>query len=319
MKTLKFAVVSMFVASLLSCETTDENINPDPNAAKGTVKVGITDAPIDDKSISGAFVTITEVKINGKTYEGFDGPKTVNLLSLQNGNSLTLGEGQFEAGTISKIALVLDYEKDQNGASPGCYVQKTDGTKETLAVSGNAKNEIEIATKRYDLAENQTLDLMIDFDLRKSIKENNPNAATKDYAFVTYGELQSSIRIVDKAQTGEIAGKLSNYNASTNGDVVVFVYKKGEFNKNKETDGQGTSDITYKNAVTSAKLDGSGNFKVAFLEAGEYELHFASNKSTGIGFSTLLDITSVTDLSAVKVQSNAQVNLSLSLKGILPI
>jgi Domain of unknown function (DUF4382) len=319
---LALAIAGMFVATV-GCEQTNDSVTPasqqDPNAPKGGVRIGITDAPIDNSNVSAAFVTITEIRFDGKVYDAFRGPKTVNLLQLQNGNSLTLGEGQFQAGSYNKLTLVLDYTKDASGNAPGCYVQKTDGSKEALGISGNAKQEVEIAIKKVDVVQNNTTDLMIDFDLRKAIKERNDNS-TKGFAFVTYGELQSAIRLVNKTSTGEISGKMSNYNATNNGQVVVYAYKKGSFDKNSEIKAQGDSGVTFKNATTSAKVDGSGNFKIAFLEEGDYELHFASNKNTNgslLDFSSFLNLNSNLDLSSISVKSNTQVSLSLSIKGII--
>lgn len=324
MKTLKLAIalVSVFLMQV-ACEKQNESVTPvsqqDPNAPKGDVRLSITDAPIDDSSVSAAFVTITEVRFDGKVYDAFKGPKTVNLLQLQNGNSLSLGDGKFQTGSFSKLTLVLDYAKDASGNAPGCYVQKTDGSKEALVISGNARQEIEITAKKFDVAQSGVTDLMIDFDLRKAIKEMNANSK-KSYAFVTYGELQSSIRLVNKNTTGEIVGKIDNYNAATNGQVVVYVYKKGTFNQSTEVKGQGESGVTFKSAVTSAKVDGSGNFKVAFLEEGDYELHFATNKSTTgaiIDFSSFLNLNSNIALNSIAVKSNTQVSLSLSIKGLI--
>ncbi|CAH0996302.1 hypothetical protein EMA8858_02433 [Emticicia aquatica] len=324
MKNLKFAIIimSLFLAEI-SCDKQNNSITPasqqDPNAPKGTVKIGITDAPIDASNVSGAFVTITEVRFDGKVYDTFKGPQTINLLQLQNGNSLMLGDGKFQTGSYNKLTLVLDYSKDASGNAPGCYVQKTDGTKEALAISGNAKQEIEVTVKKFDVNESGVTDLMVDFDLRKAVKEKNENSK-KSFSFVTYGELQSSIRLINKNITGEIVGKMSNYNATINGQVLVYVYKKGSFNQNSETNGQGESGVTFKNAVTSAKVDGSGNFKIAFLEEGDYELHFASNKNnngTIIDFNSFLNLDSNLDLKSIAVKSNTRVNLSLSIKGLI--
>ncbi|AFK03856.1 putative lipoprotein [Emticicia oligotrophica DSM 17448] len=324
MKTFKIAILmaSMFLLQV-ACQKQDDSVTPvsqqDPNAPKGDMRIGITDAPIDDTNINGVFVTITEIRFDGKVYDAFKGPKTVNLLQLQNGNSLNLGDGKFQTGSYSKLTLVIDYTKDASGNAPGCYVQKTDGAKEALVISGNAKQEVEITTKKFDVRQSGVTDLMIDFDLRKAIKEMNSNSK-KSYAFVTYGELQSSIRLVNRASTGDIVGKIDNYNPIINGQVVVYVYKKGTYNENAEVKGQGESSVTFRNAVTSAKVDGAGNFKIAFLEEGDYELHFATNKSTSgaiIDFSSFLNLNSNLALNSIAVKSNTQVSLSLSIKSII--
>ena len=92
MKVSRMFFSAMFIGALgffqLSCD--DSTNDPDPDSVNGTLKVSITDAPIDAPDVKGAFVTVTEIKVDGKTFEGFKGPKTINLLELQNGNSLSL-------------------------------------------------------------------------------------------------------------------------------------------------------------------------------------------------------------------------------------
>ncbi|RYU96747.1 DUF4382 domain-containing protein [Emticicia agri] len=318
MKVSRMFFSAMLIGALgffqMSCE--DSTNDPDPNTSNGTLKVSITDSPIDSPEVKGAFVTVTEIKVDGKTFEGFKGPKTVNLLELQNGNSLSLGEGNFNTGTFNKLTLVLDYEKDQSGTAPGCYIQKTDNTKQKLQLTGSTQNAIELTTKEFIVKEGTATDVILDFDLRKAVKSETSGSQTT-YSFVSYNELQSSIRLVERTSAGSITGKIDNYNATTMGNVVVYVYKKGTFNQATETQGQGENKIQFKNAITSAKVDANGNFKAAFLEQGDYEVHCASfNKPTGgiFGLIALLNLTSKNsiDLSSIAVKSNADVSLSIS-------
>lgn len=325
MKVSRMFFSAMLIGALgffqMSCD--DSTNDPNPDSTQGTLRIAITDAPIDAPDVKGAFVTVTEIKVDGKTFEGFKGPKTVNLLELQNGNSLDLGNGNFDAGTFSKISLVLDYEKDQSGASPGCYIQKTDNTKQKLQLTGSTQNSIDLTTKEFIVREGTMTDLMMDFDLRKAIKSETTSGQT-NYSFVNYGELQSSIRLVERNSAGSITGKIDNYNANTMGNVVVYVYKKGTFNQSTETIGQGDSKIQFKNAITSTKVDANGNFKAAFLEQGDYEVHCASyNKPSGglFGLAALLNLTSKNsiDLSSIAVKSSNDVNLSISVSTLIDL
>lgn len=304
------------VLAINACDMQDD-ADIDPSGTGGRLKVEITDAPIDEASVQGVFVTVTEVRIDGKKWEAFQGPKTVNLLELQGGKTVTLTEGDVSLGSFDKLSLVLDYERDANGNAPGCYIQRQDGTKNKLVVSGNARTDIEIKGPKVDIAEGQPQTVVMDFDLRKAIKEQGGTA--KDYAFVTYGELQSSIRFVKKESTGSITGKLNNYNAATTGKAVAYVYTKGSFKQN-ETSGQGESNIKFRNAVTSAKVNSDGSFTAAFLPEGEYELHVVTYRQEGSGqlsLNTVLDLNSETNLKAISVKANSQTSLSLSIKGVL--
>lgn len=314
-KLFQTAAISACLFMSSSCE--DSSMSPgdinDPDAPKGTLKMSMTDAPIDDASVSGAFVTVTEVRIDGKKFEGFGSAKTINVLSLQNGKTFSLGEMQAAAGTYSTIELVLDYDKDASGQTPGCYVQKTDGTKDKLALSGSNETVIKLssASDKFSVKENTATELIFDFDLRKSVTKTN-----NDYSFVTYSELQSAIRTEKMSETGTISGTVTN-KSSVSGDLIVYAYKKGTFNSSTETKAQGSSNVQFKNAVTSAKVDNNGNYMLAFLEKGDYEIHCSkpeTNSGGQLNLGILLDIESTLDLKSVKVNSGTQTKVNLSVK-----
>ena len=121
---------------------------------------------------------------------------------------------------------------------------------------------------------------MIDFDVRKAIKKQDSPQPNDEYDFVTEAELRTSLRMVNKNKTGKVKGKVSD-NFSQAGDrVVVYAYKKGTFNQLTETTGQGSSNIIFKNAETSAVVDANGNYNISFLSEGEYELHYVGYEDT---------------------------------------
>ncbi len=288
----------------------------DPNQPQGSMSFSMTDAPIDNANISGAFVTVTEIKVDGKTFSGFQGPKTVNVLALQNGNSMNLGQGNVAAGSYSKIEMVINAESDASGSGPGCYILKTDGTKEKLELASGNSSTIEMRPSDFKIEENGSTEIIMDFDLRKSIKSSG-----NDYSFVSKNELSAAVRAENKAMTGAIKGKIDNY-AAAKSNMVVYVYNKGSFNAKSETKGQGSSDIKYAKAVTSAKVKADGSFNLSFLPEGNYEIHCekpAQEANGGLGVSALLELQSTTDLKNVGVNAGAQTSLSLSVKldGIL--
>lgn len=310
---LNSIIAAGFSVVLFSCENgvfgPKGDIN-DSSKPQGNLSVAITDAPIDQAEVTGAFVTITSVKVDGQVLSGFKGPQTVNLLALQNGNSLNLGTQSVAADQYSKLTLEISSETDANGVAPGSYITFTNGTKEKLELSGNGKIEIELKPKNFEVTESGNTEIIVDFDLRKSIKSKN-----NDFSFVTLGELKSGVRAEVKAKTGTLKGKIDNYGA-IGSKVIVYAYQKGSFNGNSEINGQGSSDIKFANAVSSAVVDGGGNFTLAFLPAGEYEIYVEKPQSTGLGLgiNTLLELTSNSNLKALAVNANAQTNVSLSVK-----
>lgn len=307
----------MGLVVMSSCSTED-NTGIDPSGSNRTLKVEVTDAPIDEASVKGVFVTVTEVKVDGQKWEGFKGPKTVNVLDLQGGKTASLGEGGLSAESFDKLTLVLSHERDASGNAPGCYILRDNNTKNKLSLSGNATTDLEISGPRVNVAENSSENVVVDFDLRKAIKEQS--GSSNEYSFVTKGELQSSLRFVKKDNAGSITGKLTNYSASTNGKAIAYVYKKGTYNQNTEVKGQGESQVKFKNAVTSAKVNADGTFTAAFLPEGEYELHVATYRqdaSGNLALNAMLNLGGGLNLNSISVKANTQTSLSVSITGIL--
>jgi hypothetical protein len=63
---------------------------------------------VDDENISGVFVTVAEVKVDGKAYSGFENKLTINLMNYQNGNTKILGMGNLDIGSHNIFTLVIE-------------------------------------------------------------------------------------------------------------------------------------------------------------------------------------------------------------------
>ena len=74
----------MATAMIQSCNKNNDSITPAPDG-QGTVVMEITDAPSDDANIKGTFVTVTEVRIDGKKFSGFSGKKPLNYQHIKMG------------------------------------------------------------------------------------------------------------------------------------------------------------------------------------------------------------------------------------------
>jgi hypothetical protein len=144
---------------------------------------------------------------------------------------------------------------------------------------------------------------------------------------VSDGNLSSSLRLFSKENTGTIKGSYSEESSVSSEKIVVYAYKKGTFNASTETQGQTSDNIMFKNAVASAEvkqsLSGKG-YTLAFLEEGEYELHFVGySKSTESGRYVMTGrLQSETTVdgqvgSVVKVKAGVSVDISSSIKGVI--
>lgn len=315
-KTLRFSftaiIFSMSIAalSLVSCQKE----NSDGSGSANT-NIKITDAPIDDASVSGAFVTITDIKLDGQSVQGFN-KTTVDLLAYQNGATRTLGNFNLAGRTYSSMTFVLDFDMDASGNAPGCYV-----------LAGAIKHKLQSTANSFTVNKSITLlggasnSIVADFDLRKMIIHQS-GGPTDHFDFATAAELQTSVRIVAESSAGTISGSVSDA-VSGSGKVVAYVYKKGTFNRSVEMQGQGSSSVQFKNAVNSSLVSGSGSYQLHFLESGDYEIHFASYKDTNAdGEFELMGTLIVTaagglDLLGLKVNANAALKVDVTVTGVI--
>jgi len=267
------AVVLLFAVSLTSCNKDDDDNGGGPGSGTASTTIKVTDAPFDDANVTGAFVTISEVKVDGQTVQGFT-KTTVDLAAYQNGSTKTLGTFNLEGKNYSNISFVLDFDTDASGNAPGSYVLTTGNVKHKLTTTSNT---ITVA-KNYTLQAGSSNSLVADFDLRKMIVAQAGDPADQ-YNFATSAELQNSVRVVSESNSGKISGTLTDA-ISGSAKVVAYAYKKGTFNRTTEMTGQGASNIQFSNAVSSAVVGAGGAYQLNFLENGEYEVHFASYKDT---------------------------------------
>lgn len=301
-----------FIASVLSFTACD-NDDPKPNNDEGQVSIKLTDAPIDNSNVKGVFVTVADVKVDGKSFDGFSGKQTIDLLAYQNGNAQLLGTGSLDAGAYSNITLVLDYESDVHGDDPGCYVLTLDGTKHSLGGSAESSADF-VASGAYEIAAEIESDIVIDFDVRKAVRSSS--SGESNFNFASSSGMQSALRVVQENKTGTIKGELQKDDSYEK--VVVYAYKKGQFNADTETQAQGSDKIRFKNAVTSAVVTG-GDYTLAFLEEGEYELHFIGyNDEDNDGiltFDSMLEVNSNSGINTnnVKVEGGVELTLNISL------
>jgi hypothetical protein len=248
---LKTTILALAV-SFASCSDNSETM-PDDTQTRNT-KVSITDAPIDNADVSGAFVTITDVKVNGISVQGFTAT-TVDLMTLQNGTKKLLGDLDLKVGSMSSVSLVLDYDFDEDGNTPGSYIKTTNGLKHKIEAS---TNEIKIADKVEILASNAN-EIIIDFDLRKTIIASN--SLQSNFDFVTKLELSNGIRVVNNEEAGSVSGYVSD-SSNTAETIIVFAYEAGVYTE-AEASGQGASNVQFANATTSAVVSSNTSCPVS--------------------------------------------------------
>lgn len=304
-------ILSLF--SFFGCNKDDDN----GGSAKGQLNLEITDAPADDAEIEAVFVTLSEIEIDGNPVEGFS-KTTIDLMMYQDGLTHLLADVELDARQYNRISLVLDYELDSEGNSPGCYVQTTSGLKHQLASSTNVIH----LDHNFSVEQNSETNLVIDFDLRKIIKRSETGES--EYAFVSSAHMDNSIRVVNSSSTGTIGGNCDDMITASD-EIMVYAYHKGSFNESEETEADSETNLLFTNAVNSARVNANGNYQLHFLEEGEYELYFAPyerDDETGrleMNGTLILDVLTSVDLEAVQVDASTNTTVDVQVTGILPI
>jgi hypothetical protein len=290
------------------------------NAEKGKLTVKITDAPTDDTNIKGTFITVSDIKIDGKSVEGF-AKQTIEISAYQNGNAKLLVSEEVAAKSYNSVTLVLDHESDASGNAPGCYVLTEDNGKHDLFAESGAEGVITVS-KTFNVETSSETSLVIDFDLRKAVIRNPESPESSNYKFVTSAEMENSVRVVMEDECGDLSGKV-NHSLNADAQVFIYIYKKGEFNASAEQSGSGTSNVLFANAVSSAKVENDGSYKLSFIEEGDYEVHLTSYEKSGanrFNFKGFLNANSSIGgllLNSVSVSANSNVTLNIEVLGLL--
>ncbi len=305
--------IVLFALIFVQCSKDDDSSGM---GNKGEVMLKVTDAPADDANIKGTFITIADVKVDGQSLEGFT-KQTIEISAYQKGEAKLLFDKELEAKTYNSVSIVLDNETDESGNAPGCYVLTSDDKKNNLALNGSSESEITFS-KPVNVESNSQISLVVDFDLRKLIVRNTDMPEESGYKFVTSTEMESGVRMVNEQDCGEITGKV-NATLNTDNDVYIFIYKKGEFNKIVESQKQGSSNVLFANAVTSAKVENDGSYMLSFIENGDYEIHLATykketeNKWTFNGMLNADSSVSGLLLNNLSVEANSQIELNIDV------
>src|SRR5690606_27589085 len=182
--------------------------------------------------------------------------------TLQNGTTSLLGSDSIGVGTYNEIALILD-----TGA---CYVEDVEGLEHALVPE---TDKIELAHE-FSVSEDSAVQLVIDFDLRKTVHRNLTDSIDQ-YDFVSTADMVNGLRIINKANAGELSGIVTD--ATSGSDVIVaYLYDQNDFDADAEATVDDESELRFTNAVTSAMVQSDGTYEFPFLEEGDYELHFAS-------------------------------------------
>ncbi len=257
-KSIFISAIIALILGLGACESNE--------SGKGVVNLSITDAPVNQKRVAAVYITVTGINYHSvrdgwKTFEEFEGPKTINLLDLTRGITELLGSFELPAGKYTQIRFLLDApELEQRPiSSPGCYIEFTNGTTAPLYVPSGGRTGYK-AVGAFTVRLNGTVDITADFDVRKSIVRRRHSDI-----FI----LKPFIRVIVDNQAGMIKGDVVN--APDNAKVIVYAYEAGKYS-DSEAVSTNDEDPLFPNAVSSDVVCIHDKYHIAFLGKGNYDL-----------------------------------------------
>ncbi|THH41707.1 DUF4382 domain-containing protein [Neolewinella litorea] len=314
---MKFSLISTRLLVALTVfffafSCTEDETPAMSGSGNGDFSVEMTDAPIDDAEVKAVFVTVSDVRVDGQSVEGFN-TTTVEISALTNGNTETLYDGQLAADSYSKLEIVLEDGANAVNGGPGCYVLNQNNEKIALEVANDGV--LTVQNSDFTLTESGSVAAVVDFDLRKALVRTDDES--KPYRFAAENRLENSLRFVTKDRSGTITGTVKD-ESNQEGEIIVYAYTKGSYSSS-EAQGDNDDEL-FLNAVSSTSVNSNMEYTLAFLNEGQYELVAASYEDTDndgeVEMKGTFELSTLTnlDLTGISVNGNSTTTADFTIK-----
>lgn len=281
--TTKALVVAAAAALLAACGGSG-----DDGAGTGTLKLGITDAPVDLALEVNVEFTGVELKPVGGAPISFDftPAKDFNLLELTGTERAMLLDGvEIPAGDYEWVRLKVN--ADPNVANDSYVVLETGGGQCEIRIPSGAETGLKLV-RGFTVAVGAITDFTIDFDLRKSLVEPPGQTTIVDTCDNQAYLLKPVLRMVNNLQVGAISGTVdsslitaecpADNSAPYPGNVYLFgPAASGQTGDSILVDDydQVADDPNGDDAITSAMVDpNTGNYTIGFVAPGQYKVAY---------------------------------------------
>jgi len=236
------------------------------NTSKLTVS--ITDAPIDSaREVWVQFTGLSIKPVGGDAIDfTFESEKNINLLALEGVHSINLlSNTEITAGKYSWIRLDVNAINDNINDT---YIVLNDGSTHELWIPSGEQTGLKINTP-FEVIENEALNLMLDFDLRKSIVLQGNSY-----------KLRPTLRMVNKNNTDNITGTidlslLTSVNCSDTDPVTGnAVYLFTGTNTVPSDISNGNSNLETSARIKLNQQTGDYEYIIGYVPVGDYTLAF---------------------------------------------
>lgn len=243
--------------------------------ATGQLSVGITDGPIDDAAeVVVTFTGIELQRTNGERVQidfPSGSPKRIDLLKLQGGTTGELTNGAaVPAGEYQWMRLKVVAAQNTSDS----YIRLKSGEQYPLWIPSGAETGLKL-NRAFTVAQGSVTNLLIDFDLRKSI--HAPPGQAPNWM------MRPTLRMMDRLQIGRIAASV-NLRALTDAQVGtgasiadcaagLYVFP-GTATAADDMDGvttDGADPVVYQ-PVAYDGINATTVVTIPFLEVGSYQL-----------------------------------------------
>ena len=283
-RTTKALVVTAAVALLAACGGGSDG----DKAKTGTLKLGITDAPVDHALEVNVQFTGVELKpVNGAPFSfDFTPAKNFGLLRLTGTTRAMLVDGvEIPAGDYEWIRLKVN--ADPNVAGDSYVVLEQGGGQCEIRIPSGDQTGLKLV-RGFTVAVGAITDFTIDFDLRKSLVAPPGQTTTVGTCGNQAYLLKPVLRMVNNLQVGAISGTVDSNLISTEcvssatapypGNVYLFgPIEPGAADATVMPDDYDglASDPNGADALVSAMVDrDTGNYTIGFLVPGRYKVAY---------------------------------------------
>ncbi|HEX6573634.1 MAG TPA: DUF4382 domain-containing protein [Gemmatimonadaceae bacterium] len=269
-----FGMLAAFAVAGTVAIAACESGNSPTLVSTGKVNVLLTDAPFPFSQVKSVDVFVT--RIDGKLAETDSAAaantsdssswvtlvspnKSINLLTLTNGQTSNLGVATIPVGTYKSFRMIIDTDQSS--------ITLNDNSTPDIKWPSAGKNGIKILLDEPFDVTNGTTNLLIDFDVGRSFVMRGNSISQNGLLF------KPVIHATTQQNTGTITGSVRADSASGAGiaGATVEVLKAGT----------ALTDTASANVVRTGTTDGSGNFTLAFVPPGTYVVRATPTVASG--------------------------------------
>lgn len=225
---------------------------------QGDVTVLLTDAPADGLTRFEITLLGVDIENNDGSYTefDFDPPRVVDVVPLRNGNTVALlQDAGIDSGDYTGVRLRFDTDERESGAA--LPVARENGDQLQIAY---LEDEIDAAVS-FSIDDLGSETLLLDLDLRRSVKENDEDIGDGQLRF------DPVLRAVINDQRATLSGVIGPAIFNQAG-CLPAVYLFEDFDR--EPAGLSESSPPLASTIANTADPTGRGYRIGALEAGEY-------------------------------------------------